>query len=315
MRRHLATLTSASLLAVLAATGWPSVAVAAPPGNDNFSSPVTLIGLVAVDSGTNAEATGETGEPNHAGQSVPLESVWYSWTAPVSSEFSVDTCTTNYDTTLAVYTGSSVDALTEVASNDDSGVAGCGFAGNTLGSLVVFDAVAGTTYRIAVDGQGSNDGTFTLTVQPTAGVDTLTVHKSICADINEATLTEMAFVARAACVAGDATFEVTVDEVLVATVVTEDGSGTVDLVAGDYDVTEVSPALVGPEPITIAPDGSVTVVAENPAPPTPPVPLLPDAATGTGEDGSGTLVFVLLALLLVSAGAWAAAAPAARSRN
>jgi hypothetical protein len=46
---------------------------------------------------------------------------------------------------LAVYTGTKVRALTEVASNDDS----CG-----LQSEVTFTARAGTTYRIAIDGFG-----------------------------------------------------------------------------------------------------------------------------------------------------------------
>ena len=45
---------------------------------------------------------------------------------------------------MGVYTGSSVSSLTTVASDDDSG-------GNYT-SKVTFNAVAGTTYQIAVDG-------------------------------------------------------------------------------------------------------------------------------------------------------------------
>jgi F5/8 type C domain len=54
---------------------------------------------------------------------------------------------------LAVYTGTAVNALTVVGSNDDA----CG-----LGSRVSFTAAAGTEYRIAVDGYGNDSGSFTL---------------------------------------------------------------------------------------------------------------------------------------------------------
>ena len=59
-----------------------------------------------------------------------------------------------------MYTGSSVAALTPVAGNDD--VAG----GNT--SLVTFNAVAGATYQIAVDGYNGAPGNITLNVALTA---------------------------------------------------------------------------------------------------------------------------------------------------
>ena len=58
-----------------------------------------------------------------------------------------------YDSYIAVYTGSSVSTLTPVAANDDS----CG-----VQSSVTFAAVAGTTYRIAVDGYGGVAGAVTL---------------------------------------------------------------------------------------------------------------------------------------------------------
>jgi hypothetical protein len=70
----------------------------------------------------------------------------------------MDTCQSSFDTVLAVYTGSAIGSLSQVASNDD----GCG-AFNRQGSKLSFDAVAGTTYRIAVSGfYGTSEGTFTL---------------------------------------------------------------------------------------------------------------------------------------------------------
>lgn len=72
-------------------------------------------------------------------------STWYTWTAQHSGPVQFNTFTHNpspIDTTLDVYTGDSPEGLTPVASNDD--------AGGTLESQVVFNATAGTTYRIAV---------------------------------------------------------------------------------------------------------------------------------------------------------------------
>ena len=63
----------------------------------------------------------------------------------VSDTITVDTCDSDFDTLLAVYTGDSLDSLTEVASNDESII--CGSE-----SLVRFQSTAGTRYLIAVDG-------------------------------------------------------------------------------------------------------------------------------------------------------------------
>ena len=63
----------------------------------------------------------------------------------------------SFDTLLAVYRGTSVSALTAVASNDD-------IASGNLQSRVTFTPVAGTTYRIAVDGYNGASGTIVLTL-------------------------------------------------------------------------------------------------------------------------------------------------------
>jgi len=67
----------------------------------------------------------------------------------------------DFDTLLAVYTGTSVDTLTEVASNDDSG--------GTLQSRVEFTTTAGTVYHIAVDGYGGAQGNVTVGWAPNTG--------------------------------------------------------------------------------------------------------------------------------------------------
>ena len=132
----------------------------APPPNDNFASATVLPpDSSGTEPGTNVEATGEVGEPNHAGASSPLNSVWYRWTAPSNLSMTFETIPgTMTDTTLAVYTGSAVGALTLIAENDEIGVG----AGGGTPSRVTFIANAGTTYRIAVDGYSSVTGTFSL---------------------------------------------------------------------------------------------------------------------------------------------------------
>jgi len=126
------------------------------PANDAFADAIQLTGGTDSEAGTNVRATVETGEPSHAGQRAA--SVWYRWTAPVAGPVTIDTCTHSFDTVLAAYTGSAVNALTPGVSNDD--VPGCG--GDNRGSRIEFTAAAGTTYHVAVDGYGGATGTFTL---------------------------------------------------------------------------------------------------------------------------------------------------------
>jgi len=121
------------------------------PANDNFANatPITLTGNVTTVTGSNVTATEETNEPNHAGADAKGQSVWWKWTAPASASATLTTLGSNFDTVVAVYTGNSLASLVSVASNDDvqSGV--------IRTSTVTFNAVAGTTYYIAVDGWGT----------------------------------------------------------------------------------------------------------------------------------------------------------------
>jgi hypothetical protein len=143
-------------VAVLSApASLPAVAVAQPP-NDNFANAQVLSGTTATATGTNVDATMEPGEPEHAGFTGGT-SVWYVWTAPASGPVRISTCGSDFDTLLAVYTGDSVSALTTIASNDDA----C-----DTQSRVGFDATAGTTYRIVVDGLAGSTGSIALALGP-----------------------------------------------------------------------------------------------------------------------------------------------------
>jgi len=124
------------------------------PANDAFAAATSISGSSGSINGNNANATKQSGEPNHAGDSGGA-SVWYNWTAPSASPVTIDTTLSAFDTLLAVYTGNNVNALTAVATNNNIGT-------NNTRSRVTFTPVAGTVYHIAVDGAGGDNGNLTL---------------------------------------------------------------------------------------------------------------------------------------------------------
>jgi hypothetical protein len=116
----------------------------ARPFNDNFAtnSNITLTGSSRTITGHNVNGSKEAGEPNHGGNPGG-KSVWWHFTATANDRIRINTAGSDFDTTLAVYTGNAVNALALVAQN-----------GGSVGQQpeVVFNGVAGTTYHIAVDG-------------------------------------------------------------------------------------------------------------------------------------------------------------------
>jgi hypothetical protein len=152
----------AGVAVALMATLWigASSAWASPPPNDDFANAESLTGMADSASGTNVDATMESGEPSHAGSGGA--SIWYRWTAPRTGPFRVGTCGSDFDTVLAVYTGTAVDDLNLVDSNDESGGVDCSA---TSQSEVFFRAVQGTTYSIAVGGWDLATGNVQLALQ------------------------------------------------------------------------------------------------------------------------------------------------------
>ncbi len=125
---------------------------------DNFAAANNISGLSGTTDCTNVGATGESGEPLTFGGGN-LNTIWYNWSAPATGTATFDTCDTSYtsyDTTLGVFTGSAVSALTTVVRNDDG--PGC----SAFSSLLSFAAVSGTIYRIQVGGYGNGTGNFRL---------------------------------------------------------------------------------------------------------------------------------------------------------
>jgi hypothetical protein len=119
--------------------------------NDHFANAMQLGGSWAATRDSIAGATLEAGEPVH--RSGAAKSIWWRWTAPASGRTEVyhgESLATNI--TLAVYTGTSVEALTPVAS----------------GPHTTFTASAGQTYHIAaaVSAETTGDVLLTLSQSP-----------------------------------------------------------------------------------------------------------------------------------------------------
>ena len=134
-----------------------------PPPNDNFASAQIISGCAGSVNGTNAGATKEAGEPNHLStldNGGGTHSVWYQWLAPSTSSVTFTTEGSTFDTVMGIYTGTSVSSLTVIGQHDD-------VSSTDKTSAVTFNATAGTTYMIAVDGYnngnaGGDVGSITL---------------------------------------------------------------------------------------------------------------------------------------------------------
>ncbi len=126
------------------------------PANDFFTNSATLVTTSNITAlATNILATKEPGEPKHDGITGG-HSVWWNWTAPSNGVVTIDTSGSTFDTILAVYTGTSVSNLTQVAANDNGDPRGAG------ASLVKFSVTTGTQYQIAVDGKNGATGVAQL---------------------------------------------------------------------------------------------------------------------------------------------------------
>jgi len=131
-----------------------------PPPNDNFADRVPLAGASLTVKSSNLYATKESGEPDkHAGV-ASSRSVWFSWTAPVSGPVVVTLAGrgTEFIPWPAAYTGNSLTNLVMA-----SGMS-VRFDTNTLTTRLTFNAMALTTYALAIDGFNNRTGPINLTL-------------------------------------------------------------------------------------------------------------------------------------------------------
>ncbi len=143
------------------------------PPNDQCAGAVTLTSGVT-NSVNTANAT-STGDPTPSCGSGVGKGVWYKVTPANSGMVTVSTCGSDYDTVLAIYTGS-CGSLTAVSGGcDDDG--GCG--PNT--SAVSFSGTSGTTYYILAGGFSGASGNLKIFATPScvsAGVRVSSVSPS-----------------------------------------------------------------------------------------------------------------------------------------
>jgi len=150
----------------LTTTSSATLTVQPSPVNNNFANATLISGTSASISapntaGINDNATKEAGEPNIGGN-LGGKSLWWKWTATSNGTVSLDTLGSDFDTLLGVYAGTAVNKLTAVASNDDA-------SSGVVTSALTFNAVAGKTYYIAVDGYNGISGDIDLNLSFVAG--------------------------------------------------------------------------------------------------------------------------------------------------
>jgi hypothetical protein len=137
-----------------------------PPANDDFSlaTPISTLPALttpptpATFTARTISASVEPNEPtsfNCAGAAALVDNtVWYNFTPTRTMHVAVDTFGSDYDTVLAVWTGSALGSLAQVACNDETNEPG---TMSSQQSRVTFQAMAGTTYRIQVGGARGSD--------------------------------------------------------------------------------------------------------------------------------------------------------------
>lgn len=122
--------------------------------NDMFTNSITLRGSLFNTSGNNNSATKEDREPVHAFVGGG-KSLWYSYTPSSTGMLTIDTRGSDFDTVLAIYTGSKVSFLQNTAYNDD-------FSRTEKTSRLVTKLSAGVKYYIAIDGYKGKTGNFKI---------------------------------------------------------------------------------------------------------------------------------------------------------
>ena len=144
------------------------------PANDDFADRIHLGNGNVTVTMTNTAATTEADEYSNF-LSYYGRSVWWSWTAPASGSVTMGVEANPFSpeaplfgeypggpTALSIYVGTSPGAVTPVTNQFSRD-----FVGAPSLSQVRFDAVAGTTYQIAVDGAVGSFSALTLRIART----------------------------------------------------------------------------------------------------------------------------------------------------
>lgn len=126
-----------------------------PPPNDEVANAIVISSMPYTNTQDTSAAT-NTGDPTPSCVSSFGKAVWYQYTPPAAQQIIFDTVGSNFDTAMAIYTGSP-GSLTQVACNDD-------VAWPTLTSKITIALSGSTTYYIVVGGWSGRSGSLTLNV-------------------------------------------------------------------------------------------------------------------------------------------------------
>ena len=141
-----------------------------PVLNDLYANRVAITSGEVVLAVDNTNAGGDAGEPDSFGKApAHVHSVWWKWTAANNGLVRISTEGSNFDTVLAVYTGTNtedISTLNLVTINGDSTQSK---NDNSIwlhngNSMVEIDAISGTEYAIVVDGYEGQTGSVHLQV-------------------------------------------------------------------------------------------------------------------------------------------------------
>ncbi len=127
-----------------------------PPTNDDCSGAIALAENVYVARGT-LNAT-DDGFSACLGR-TRTKGIWYTFTPLFTGKATVDTCPSDFDTNLEIFTGG-CSALTSIACNDDSPA-----CSGYWQASVSFSCAAGTTYFIYAGGYNGQSGNLQVRVR------------------------------------------------------------------------------------------------------------------------------------------------------
>lgn len=165
------------ILAAILVYGTPSsltgtldyngIQIPAPVANDSFAAAQVITDRSGTELIPSMQtATVETNEPFGSNNTsfTPVGTLWYKWTCPETGRYTFTTMHSDINTpntSLAVWTGTALNNLTEIASNDRADYAGLGSEYGSFSELT-FNAVNGTDYYIQVGIQYNDVGSVTL---------------------------------------------------------------------------------------------------------------------------------------------------------
>jgi subtilisin family serine protease len=146
-------------------TNIVSYTVVPPPPNDNFTNAAKVPSGGALILSNNKFATIEPSEPVHAAVLSVAASLWWNWSPTTNTNVLVDATGSAINAVVAVYTGTNLNNLQQVAAS----------VGNLVQkkpAFVSFNAQAGVAYFIAVASVDTNSlGSIRLRVAPGGQLD------------------------------------------------------------------------------------------------------------------------------------------------